>query len=143
MKKNYVRLEGNVGFDPRVNTLETGSTVMRLSIATDESYKNRAGEFVRETVWHNVVAWESKTLPQFSTIHKGSGLIVIGKIKPVQYTTKTGVERSTYEIVASEIQFIADTTNDIIDALKDIETPKEATLKEYAPAATKSRKKAK
>lgn len=146
MKKNYVRLEGNVGFDPRVNTLETGSTVMRLSIATDESYKNRAGELVTETVWHNVVAWESKTLPEFRLINKGVGLIVIGRIKPVQYTTKTGVGRSTYEIVASQILFTADQKDDEThkaEELPQVEAPKQAVLKEETPTASKSRKKAK
>lgn len=56
MKKNYVRLEGNFGFTPRVTPLESGATVMRLSIATNDRFKNRAGEFVDETVWHNIVA---------------------------------------------------------------------------------------
>ena len=49
---------------------------MRLSIATDDSYKNRAGEYVRETVWHNVVAWENKTFTVFRLITKETGLVV-------------------------------------------------------------------
>lgn len=133
MKKNYVRLEGNVGFDPRINSLENGQSVMRLSIATDESYRNRAGELVQETVWHSVCAWQSKYLPDFTRIKKGTGLVIIGRIKPVQYTTSAGVEKSTYEIVASEIQIISEKVN----------TPAEpvAVLKEEKPKASRKRKK--
>jgi len=52
MKKNYVRLEGNVGFTPRVTPLESGATVMRMSIATNDRFKNRAGEFVKSIPEH-------------------------------------------------------------------------------------------
>lgn len=132
MKKNYVRLEGNVGFDPRINSLENGQTVMRLSIATDDSYRNKAGEFVQETVWHSVCAWQSKYLPDFSRISKGSHLVVIGRIKPIQYTTSAGVERLTYEIVASEIQITADKAQAPAEPV--------AVLKEEKPAPKKRKK---
>jgi len=132
MKKNYVRLEGNVGFDPRINSLENGQTVMRLSIATDDSYRNKAGEFVQETVWHSVCAWQSKYLPDFTRISKGSHLVVIGRIKPIQYTTSAGVERLTYEIVASEIQITADKAQAPAEPV--------ATLQEEKPAPKKRKK---
>lgn len=101
---NRVELRGNVGFDPRINSLEEGFQVMRLSLATNEAYKNRKGEWQEETVWHNVVAWAGKNMPDFSLIRKGNTLSVTGRIKPVNYQTKAGVERQTYEIVATSIK---------------------------------------
>lgn len=101
---NRVELRGNVGFDPRISSLEDGLQVMRVSLATNEAYKNRKGEWQEETVWHNIVAWAGKNMPDFSSIRKGSTLSVTGRLKPVNYQTKSGVERQTYEIVASVIK---------------------------------------
>jgi single-strand DNA-binding protein len=72
---------------------------MRLPIATNDRFKNRAGDFVEETVWHNIVAWEGNGIPDFHQIHTGTPLTVIAKLKPVQYTAKAGIEKMTYEIV--------------------------------------------
>ncbi len=47
-------------------------------------------------------------MPDFHQIHTGTPLTVIGKLKPVQYTTKIGIEKMTYEIVASQILFTAE-----------------------------------
>ncbi len=107
---NRVELKGNVGFDPRITQLEEGISVMKLSLATNESYRNRKGEWQEETVWHNVVAFSGKGMPDFSLIKKGSLLYVTGRIKPVQYQTKSGVEKQTYEIVAVNLKLLtADT----------------------------------
>ncbi len=127
MKKNYVRLEGNVGFAPRMTTLENDSTVIRLSIATNDRYKNRAGEFVDEAVWHNIVIWAGKNTPDFSELQKGAHLVVEGRIRPVQYTSKAGVERQTYEILASNIEVVAPKGADLPAF---VELPKEAVLAE-------------
>ena len=101
---NKVDLRGNVGSDPKINNFEDGAVVMRFSLATNESFKNKKGELVEETVWHNVVAWSGKSMPDFARIKKGVFLSLAGKIKPVNYTTKTGVERQTYEILAYSIK---------------------------------------
>ena len=104
---NRVELRGNVGFDPKITQLEDGGVVMKLSLATNESYKNRKGEWQEDTVWHTVIAWGGKGMPDFSLIKKGSLLSVVGRIKPVQYQTKNGIEKQTYEIVAFNIRQIS------------------------------------
>ena len=101
---NRVELKGNVGFDPHINTFEEGDKMMRFSLATNETYKNRRGEFVEETVWHNVVAWAGKSIPEFETIKKGDYLYVTGRIRPIQYQTKDGKEKNGYEVVAFSIK---------------------------------------
>lgn len=106
MKNNYVRLQGNIGMDPKITTLESGKTVVRFSLATNERYTNRAGQQIDETIWHNIVAWENEGMPEFKKITKGMALLVIGSLKNVSYTTKTGVEKQTYEIRASQVSFV-------------------------------------
>jgi single-strand DNA-binding protein len=101
---NRVEVRGNVDFDPKISNFEDGSVAMRISLATNESYKNKKGELQEETVWHNIVAWAGKNMPDFNNIKKGDFLSVTGRIKPVQYQTKTGIERQTYEIVAYSIK---------------------------------------
>ena len=101
---NRVELRGNVGFDPKIIDLEDGGSFMKLSLATNETFKNRKGELQEETVWHNVIAWCGRNMPDFSQIRKGSRVFVVGRIKPVQYQTKSGTERQTYEIVAINIK---------------------------------------
>lgn len=102
---NRVELRGNVGFDPKISTLDEGAVVMKFSMATNESYRNKKGELTEETVWHNIVAWAGKGMPDFNLIKKGTFVKVTGRLKPVQYVTKSGVERQTYEVIASGIKF--------------------------------------
>lgn len=105
---NKVELKGNVGFDPRINNFEEGGVVMRLSLATNESYRNKKGELIEDTVWHSIVAWAGKGMPDFEKIKKGAFLSVTGRIKPVQYQTKAGTEKQTYEIIAYSIKLPSD-----------------------------------
>ena len=55
--RNKVSLIGNLGNDPEITSFEGGNSVARFAIATNENYKNKSGEKVESTHWHNVVAW--------------------------------------------------------------------------------------
>jgi len=102
---NRVELKGHVGFDPRINKFEDGESVMRFSLATNETFKNRKGELVEETVWHSIVAWTTgKGVTDFDTIKKGSYLHIIGRLKPVRYQTKEGADKFSYEVIALNIK---------------------------------------
>ena len=54
---NKVILIGNLGKDPEVRYLDSGVAVANLSLATSENYKNKEGERVTQTEWHDVVLW--------------------------------------------------------------------------------------
>ena len=101
---NRVELKGHVGFDPRINTFEEGESVMRFSLATNETYKNRKGELVEETVWHTIVAWAGKGIPDFDIVKKGVYLHIVGRLKPVKYQTKEGIDKFSYEVIALSIK---------------------------------------
>jgi len=55
--RNQILLIGRLGQDPEHRTLESGAEVVRFSLATSESYKNKQGEKVEETQWHTCIAW--------------------------------------------------------------------------------------
>ena len=55
--KNKIQLIGHLGMNPEILNLESGKKLARLSIATNDSYKNAKGEKVEDTQWHNLIAW--------------------------------------------------------------------------------------
>lgn len=101
--RNKVQLIGNLGNDPEVITLESGKTLAKFSIATNESYKNSKGERVTDTQWHNVVAWgkTAELVKQYLT--KGKEVAVEGKLTNRSYETKEGEKRYITEVVCNEL----------------------------------------
>lgn len=97
---NKVELKGNVGQDPKIVKIENGGTVVRFSLATHEMYKTKSGEWKEETVWHNVVAWASKGMPDFEKIKKGTFVEIVGKIRYIKFTNQQGDEKFVTEILA-------------------------------------------
>lgn len=103
---NKVILIGNVGKDPEVQTMQDGETkVAKFSLATSESYKNKSGERVTNTEWHNIVAWRGLAKVIESYIKKGSQIYIEGKLTNRSYE-KDGQTRYFTEIVASEMKML-------------------------------------
>ena len=104
--QNSVTLIGNLGKDPDYRTLENGQ-VCRFSLATSSSYKNKAGEKVTDTQWHNVVAFgkTAEIISQYAS--KGSKLAIQGKITYRKYTDKAGIDRYSTDIVVSDFVFLS------------------------------------
>lgn len=100
--RNSVRLAGFLGNDPEMKTVGN-SKVVRLSIATNETYRNSKGEKVEETQWHNLVLWNKNADIAEKYLHKGSEISIEGKLNNRNYTDKDGIKRYTTEIVVSEI----------------------------------------
>lgn len=100
---NKVELKGNVGQDPKSVIIENGGTVIRFSLATHEMYKTKDGEWREETIWHNIVAWSSKNMPDFSRIKKGTFIELTGKIRYIKFRNSAGEERNITEILALKI----------------------------------------
>lgn len=106
MSVNKAILVGNVGNDPEVKYLDSGTAVARFSLATSESYKNRAGERVTQTEWHNIVAWRNLAELAEKYIKKGRQLFIEGRITNRTWEDKDGNKRYTSEIVALSIQLL-------------------------------------
>jgi len=103
---NKVILLGHVGKDPEVRHLDNDRTVARLTIATNETYRNKSGEKVTNTEWHNVVAWRALAEITEKYIKKGSLLYIEGKLRTRSWDDKDGNKRYTTEIEAENIQMV-------------------------------------
>lgn len=104
MSVNKAILVGRVGKDPDVKTVGTDQ-VANFSIATSEKYKNKQGEQVENTEWHNIVMWRKLAELASKYVHKGDMLYIEGKIVTRNYD-KDGQKHYTTEIVANEMRFL-------------------------------------
>lgn len=100
--RNRVQLIGYLGMDPELKITESGKKLTRLRIATNESYKNPKGEYVTQTLWHNVVAWEKTAESLADKLQKGNEVIIEGRLVHNEYVDKEGIKRYTSDIVVSE-----------------------------------------
>lgn len=95
---NKVILVGNLGTDPEVRTLSSGTKVARLRIATSESYTNREGERVTNTEWHTVNLWRGLADVAERYLKTGNTIYVEGKLRTRSYDDKDGITRYVTEI---------------------------------------------
>jgi single-strand DNA-binding protein len=105
--KNKVQLVGNLGSNPEVKTTDSGKKLAKISIATNETYRNAKGEKVVETQWHNVVAWGKTADIAEKYLSKGLEIMIEGKLVNKQYTDKDGVKRYSTEVQASELLILS------------------------------------
>ncbi len=101
--RNKVQLIGNLGNDPEIINLESGKTLAKFSIATNESYKNASGEKITDTQWHNVVAWGKTAEIVEKYVTKGKEVAIEGKLTSRSYETKEGEKRYVTEVVCNEL----------------------------------------
>lgn len=104
---NKVILVGNLGQDPEVRYMPQGGAVANLSIATSETYKDKAtGQPKEVTEWHRVVMYGKLAEIAGEYLRKGSKVYIEGKLKTRKWQDQQGVERYTTEIVANELQML-------------------------------------
>jgi len=101
--KNKVQLIGNLGQDPEVVNLDSGSKLAKFSIATNETYRNTKGEKVTDTQWHNIVVWGKLAEVVEKFLYKGSEVAVEGKLIHRSYENKEGEKRFISEIKCNEL----------------------------------------
>ncbi len=95
---NKVILVGNLGKDPEVRHLESGSVVANVTLATTESYKDRNGNRVDNTEWHDLEMWEGQAKVAEQYLKKGSQIFVEGKIKTDTWQDEQGNNRKKTKI---------------------------------------------
>lgn len=104
---NKITLLGNVGADPEVRTLETGTKTARIRIATTENILNKkTNEWEQRTEWHNVLLWGSLADSADKYVRKGYRLYIEGTMHYRNYTDKSGVEKFTAEVTAKEMKIL-------------------------------------
>lgn len=108
--RNRVSLIGRLGSKPELKTLNGGFTFTRVSLATNDSYKDKNGEWKENTQWHNMIAW-GKTAERLAKItDKGMEVAIEGRLVNNNYETKTGEKRFSTEIELTEFVIFAPKT---------------------------------
>jgi single-strand DNA-binding protein len=107
MSVNKVILVGNVGKDPEVKYIDGNKVVARITIATNESYKDRNGQLVEQTEWHNVEMWDDLARLAEKYVKKGKMLYIEGKIRTNKWVDKdTNQERQSKFVRATTMTFL-------------------------------------
>lgn len=107
MGVNKVILVGHVGKDPEVRHLESGVSVANFTIATNETYKNKNGEKMENTEWHNIVIWDKLVDVVEKYVIKGMQLYLEGKIKSRSWDDKDGNKKYITEIYAHKLEMLS------------------------------------
>lgn len=100
--RNSVRLVGHLGTDPEIKNLDNNRMMARISLATNESYKNDKGEKITETHWHNLIMWNSQAKLAENYLKKGDEVAIEGKLANRSYIDKEGNKRYMCEVVVAE-----------------------------------------
>lgn len=104
---NKVILIGNIGRDPETRYTAEGSAITNISIATTDSWKDKAtGERKEQTEWHRVTFFGRLAEVVSEYMERGSAIYVEGKLRTRKWTDKDGVERYTTEIIADSMQML-------------------------------------
>jgi len=103
---NKVILIGNLGNDPEVRHTPSGQVVANFNIATNESWKDKAGQDQERTEWHKIVVWGKQAENCGEYLSKGRPVYIEGKLQTREWTDKEGNKRYTTEIVANTVQFL-------------------------------------
>ncbi len=103
---NKVILIGNLGKDPEVRHLENGRAVANFSLATSETYKNKQGERVTNTEWHNIVLWTPLAEIAEKFLKKGGQVYIEGKLTTRSWDDQEGNKRYTTEVVGNNITLL-------------------------------------
>src|SRR4051794_38152923 len=101
--KNKVQLIGNLGNAPEVRNTESGKKLVKFSVATNEIYRNAKGEKVKETQWHNLIAWGKVADIVEKYLNKGSEVAIEGKLITRNYNDKEGNKKYITEIQVNEL----------------------------------------
>lgn len=103
---NKVILIGNLGRDPEVRHLESGASVGRFSVATNESYLDKNEQWQTITEWHDIVVWRNLAKRAESQLKKGMLVFIEGKLTHRKWQDNEGKDRYTTEVVANTFRIL-------------------------------------
>ena len=106
MSVNKVIILGRLGGDPELKYTPGGMAVCNFTIATSESWADKAGQKQERTEWHRVVVWGTLGELCNQYLAKGRQAFIEGSLQTRSWDDKSGQKRYTTEIVAKTVQFI-------------------------------------
>lgn len=101
--RNFVLVMGNLGQDPEVRYTTSGKAIANLSIATTETWTDKAGAKQEHTEWHRVVLFDRTAEVAGEFLKKGRGVLIEGKLRTEKYTDKEGIERWATKIYGDKL----------------------------------------
>lgn len=96
-------LIGNLGKDPDTQYLEGNIAVAKFSLATTETFKDRAGKLISQTEWHTVVLWRGLAELAQKYLHKGSLVYIEGRLRTRSWEDKEGNKKFATEVVGDNL----------------------------------------
>ena len=109
---NRITIIGRVGQDPKVHTFESGTKKASFSLATSEKYKDKQGNKVEETEWHNCVIFGKMAEVVEKYVNKGDLLALEGRVKTREYEDKDGNKKYITEVICSTMEMLTPKSTD-------------------------------
>lgn len=109
--RNKVQLIGNLGQDPEIKETSNGKKFAKFTLATNESYKNQAGERVTETQWHNIILWGKTAEIAEKYLQKGNECAIEGKLVYSTFEDKEGAKKYFTQIEGRELLLLGKKDN--------------------------------
>jgi len=103
---NKVILIGNLGKDPELRYLEGNIAKLSFSLATTEVYKDKNGNKVEHTEWHNIIMWRGIAENAEKLLKKGMQVYIEGKLQTRQWTDKDGQKKNITEVIAENFNLL-------------------------------------
>lgn len=103
---NSVRLIGHLGANPEIKEFGESKKVARISLATNDTYRDQQGKKITQTQWHNLVAWGPSASFASKYLTKGSHVAIEGKLTNRSWEDKEGTKRYITEVVVNEFQLL-------------------------------------
>ena len=103
---NKIMLIGNLGKDPELSYTQNGKAIAKFSLAVNRRRRDESGESREETQWFNIVAWDRLAETCNNYLTKGSKVYIEGRMTSRKYTDKDGIERTVWDVVASEMEML-------------------------------------
>lgn len=104
---NRATILGHMGQDPEVHYTANGAPVVKLSVATKNVWKDKAGNKQEETEWHRIVSFGKLAEIMAAYLHKGSHVYLEGMIKTRKWQDKNGLDRYSTEIIADKLEMLS------------------------------------
>lgn len=104
---NQVFLMGHLTRDPESRKVPSGISVADLGLAVNETYKDKEGKVVERPVFVDIVTWGRQAETCAAYLHKGSPVLVEGRLQLDQWETESGERRSRMRVRANRVQFLS------------------------------------
>ena len=101
--RNSVTLIGRVGKEPKIVNFENGGRIANFSLATSDSYRNKAGEKIEETQWHNLVVRDGMVKIVEDFVKKGKEIAIEGKLVTRSWDDKEGNKHYVTEVLVNDV----------------------------------------